>query len=220
MVTEPIATALEVADVLQDMMAQTEAIAEARRAANDLPEGTLLGEIELKGQQVKWRKQKSMVRSGNTPLPERFAAFDKFGMLSMLPTAQMSPMLTKPRADSPGERAFHTHTRGMTRESCPTCPTPRAAITETCEFCMARTGGKVKKVFYSEADAYSHKKHLHPDELENLQRTLEREERRAQVEAQQAVANAMLEMVRLQSANASHAATAPEDAPKPRGGNR
>ena len=209
MVTQPdMAVAIEQAEVLQGLMAQADA---AGYRDQSLPEGTLLGETELQGQQVKWRKPKSMVRTGNTPLPERFAAFDKFGHVSMLPTAQMGRMLSKPRADSPGERAFHTHTGGVTTETCKICPDKMpAAIDATCDFCVDRTVGKR---FYREADLFAHQTRLHPDELMAFDRAIEREQRRGELESQQALASAMLEVARLNGAQATHEA---QPAPKAR----
>jgi hypothetical protein len=184
----------ESATALQDMINQTEVMASAYRDAN-LPDGSTIGETEIHGQQVKWKKPRSMVRAGATPLPERFEAFDKFGNSSMLPTAQLGRMLSKPRADSPGERAFHTHTSGKTRELCSICPTPKQPIDETCEFCLERTAGSVRKVFYSESSVYAHKNAFHHDEFAAVERTLERAERRAQIDAQNRVADAMLAAV-------------------------
>lgn len=204
MVSEPdMQVALETADVLQDMMAKAEVLAAGYRD-NSLPEGALLGEMELQGQQVKWKKQKSMVRSGNTPLPERFEAFDRDGRSSMLPTAQMGRMLSKPRADALGERAFHTHTRGMTATMCKICPEPKQPIEQTCQFCLGRTAGRLRKVFYDETDLYIHETRLHPDELASRERQIERAERNAQIEAQQRVAEAMMAMAKQQAEQARH----------------
>lgn len=199
MTTNSMDLQVEQADVLQNMMAQVDMSAAYRDQS--VPEGALLGETELQGQQVRWKKQKSMVRAGATPLPERFEAFDRAGNSSMLPTAQMGRMLSKMRSDAPSERAFHTHTRGMTRESCPICPAPRTPIAESCDFCFERTGGKLAKKFYSESEAYAHKTRLHPEEFANLERMIDRAERAAQIEAQMRVADAMLAMAQSQSSN-------------------
>lgn len=186
-------TSVQVSDVLQEMMVKSEAVAAGWRD-NDLPEGALLGESEVQGQQVRWKKQKSMVRAGNVPLPERFVAFDRTGAMSMLPTAQMARMLSKPRADDPSVRAFHTHSGGKTAATCSICPPPKEPIAQTCEFCLERTGNAVRKVFYSETAYRVHHKNLHPEEFDNLERNIERAERRAQIEAQQKVADAMMAM--------------------------
>ena len=196
----------EQADVLSDMLEKVDVAAAYRDQS--IPEGTLLGETELQGQQVRWKKQKSMVHSGNTPLPERFEAFDRDGVASMLPTAQMGRMLSKPRADDTSVRAFHTHSRGVTRETCKTCPANAVFIEQTCEFCVERTHGAVYKKFRNETDAYRHKTMFHPDELANLERMTERAERQAEIETNRALAEAMMEMARAQAAAAPHAAAA------------
>ena len=206
-------TAVESADLLQDLIANAASVADGYRDPS-IPEGALLGETTgLAGEQVRWKKQKSMVHAGAVPLPERFEAFDKFGHNSMLPTAQMSRMLSKPRADSPGERAFHTHTRGTTRQSCSICPEPKSPIEQTCEFCLERTAGAVTKVFYRENDVYSHKRGFHPQEFEAQERILDRAERRAQIEAQQSVAEAMLAMAQSQTAQPTPPAATPSNKP-------
>jgi hypothetical protein len=184
---EDMGTAIEAADTLQDLMAMADTISSGQRDTS-IPEGSTLGETELQGQQVRWKKQKSMVHSGDTPLPERFKAFDTFGNTSMLPTAQMGRMLSKMRADDKTTRAFHTHTRGMTSASCTICPTPKEPISETCEFCLERTNGAVRKVFRSETDAYAHKTRLHPEEFANLERMQERAERAESLAAQREIA--------------------------------
>lgn len=194
MVSPDIQLQQDQADVLGDMLAKAD-IAAAYRDQS-IPEGALLGETELPGQMVKWKKPKSMVRSGNTPLPERFEAYDRDGNVSMLPTAQMGRMLSKPRADDPRARAFHTHSRGLTRETCQVCPPPKEPIEQTCEVCLDSTHGAVRKVFYSEAAAYTHKMRLHPDELASIERTTERAQRQAELDTQRQLAEAMMAMAR------------------------
>lgn len=193
----------EQADILSDMLEQVD-LAAAQRDPS-IPEGTLLGEADIPGQQVRWKKQKSMVRSGNTPLPERFDAYDRDGALSTLPTAQMSRMLSKPRADDPSVRAFHTHSRGMTRETCKICPPSREPIESTCEFCLERSHGLVRKVFYSETDKRGHQRAFHENQLIDLEAALDRAERQAATETNKQLANAMMEMARATAENAKHA---------------
>jgi hypothetical protein len=216
MVAEPLSVAAESADVLQDMMAKAETMAAGYRD-NDIPEGELLGEAELQGQQVKWKKPKSMVRSGNTPLPERFEAFDRFGKLRMLPTAQMGRMLSKPAADSPGVRAFHTHSRGATRADCKICPPPKVPIEETCQFCLDRSGGTFRKKFYTEGDAFTHKSLFHELSFAAFERAQERAERAAAAETQTRLANAMilLAQTRAEEARMADPATPQGKAVKP-----
>lgn len=196
----------EQADLLGDMLAEADLAASYRDSS--IPEGTLLGEAEIQGQQVKWKKQKAMVRSGNTPLPERFEAFDRNGISSMLPTAQMSKMLSKPRADDPTVRAFHTHSRLTTRASCIICPPAREPIESTCEFCLERSAGAVRKVFYSEANKRSHQRAFHENQLIDLETAQDRAQRDAEIETNRNLANAMMEMARAQAESVKHAAAA------------
>lgn len=196
----------EQADVLGGMLEKASLAAAYRDQSAQ--EGALLGEVDLKGQQVRWKKQKSMVHSGNTPLPERFEAYDRDGVVSMLPTAQMGKMLSKPRADDTSVRAFHTHSRGVTRETCQVCPDAKPFIDQTCEFCLERTHGAVRKRFSTENDAYRHKTTFHPAELANLERMTDRAEREAEIQTNRALANAMMEMARAQTESANHAAAA------------
>ena len=190
---------MDSAEALSELMER--AVVSGQRDPS-IPEGTILGETDIQGQQVRWKKQRSMVHNGNTALPERFEAYDKFGNQRMLPTAQMARMLSKPRADSPNERAFHTHPRGMTRSTCQICPEPRTPIEQVCEFCLDSTGGRLRKSFYSEADAYAHKTRLHPDEFTALERSTDRAQRQAEIESQQRLAEAMMEMARANTAAA------------------
>jgi hypothetical protein len=203
MVSQPdIQLQQEQADVLGDMLAKAD-IAAAYRDPS-IPEGSILGETDLPGQQVRWRKQKSMVRSGTTPLPERFEAFDRDGVVSMLPTAQMGRMLSKPRADDTSVRAFHTHSRGMTRETCQTCPPTKAAIEGTCNFCFERTHGAVVKRFTSEGELYTHKEMFHERELRSLERVTDQAQRQAEIDTQRQLAEAMMAMARANADSAPH----------------
>ena len=208
MVTEQSATELqqEQADVLGEMLAQADIAASYRDQS--IPEGALLGEADIPGQQVRWKKPKSMVHAGNVPLPERFVAYDRDGVASMLPTAQMGRMLSKPRADDPSTRAFHTHSGGITQATCRICPEAPAYIEQSCEFCLERTHGAVHKKFRNETDAYRHKASFHPDELANLERMTERAERQAEIATNRALAEAMMAMARANSEAANHTSAA------------
>lgn len=185
-------TSLDSASVLNDMMEQS--IATMQRDAS-IAAGTVLGEYELAdGATHREIKTNSMVRNGKTPLPERFAAFDKFGNLSMLPTAQMGRMLAKDRADAPGERAFHVHTGGKTRKTCGICPPAMTPIDMLCEFC---TGVRSQKpTFFTEEQLISHQRVAHSLEYQTKGEALERADRRASIDAQNKLAEAMLEVAR------------------------
>lgn len=191
----------EGADVLQELMANAD-LAQAYRDPS-IPEGTVLSEtVGAAGEMVRFKKPSSMVRAGKTPLPERFAAYDKFGNLSMLPTAMMTAMLSKPRADSPNERAFHTHSRGITRDTCQICPKATEAYPETCEWCLKSSGGLVRKRFEDEDAKERHERAFHPDEKVAFTARMERAERQADREAQQRLAEAMLKMAEARAADA------------------
>lgn len=184
-------TSLDAAEVLNDLMEQS--VAQMQRDAS-IAAGTVLAEFELAdGATHREVKSNSMVRNGKTPLPERFAAWDKFGNLSMLPTAQMGRMLAKERADSPGERAFHVHTGNTTRETCRICPEPKQPIEALCNHC---TGVRsVKPTFFSEEQLIAHKRVAHTLEYQTELEALERADRRAAIDAQNRVAEAMLAAV-------------------------
>ena len=194
MVSEPTVESTDQgAQVLQELMANV-GVAQAYRDTS-IPEGTVLLETEGPiGETVRYKKPSSMVRAGKVPLPERFDAYDKFGNHSSLPTAMMSKMLSKPRADSPTERAFHTHTGGVTRATCRICPVPTEPFAETCEWCLKRTAGAVRKRFDDEDAKDRHERAFHPDERTARDLRLDREERRASLEAQQRLAEAMIQM--------------------------
>lgn len=117
-------------------------------------EGDELGDIG--GIKVKASKMRSMVRYGDRELPARTRVYDKFGMPSDVPTAQLAAFLSKPRADSPGERAFFSK---------PPQGVARTPIDETCEWCAKRAGRNVK-VFYDLDDYETHCEMFHPREWE------------------------------------------------------
>lgn len=185
--------ATDAQDTLQDLMSKQEAMLAARHDPA-VPEGAVIGESDIGGQMVKWKKPRSLVRNGDTPLPERFMAFDKFGNMSMLPTAMMGVMLSKPRADAPGERAFHTHSGGKTRETCGICPPEKKPIDALCPFCKGPRG--IRPTFLTEYDFTTHKNRLHPEEFAAEERAIDRAERRASLEAQERLAQAILQSVK------------------------
>lgn len=196
MVNEVIAS--DVADTLQGLMEQTE-LAQGYRDPS-IPEGAVLAvSRDAAGAEVRWTKPSSMVRAGKTPLPERFEAYDTKGNLHRLPTAMMTMMLSKPKADAPGVRAFHTHTGGKTRETCSICPEDIVPFEGTCDWCLKRTNGAVRKQFEDEDKQIAHYRAFHEQEYGTLQTRLDREERRAQIEAQNRIAEAMLASVQQNS---------------------
>lgn len=112
--------------------------------------GEVIGSAD--GVQFRQGKTRTMVNYKGVELPERTRVYDKFGMPSDVPTAQLTRMLSKPRADAPGERAFF--------------PRPPAGkeivyIPETCEWCLK---GGVRKRFMDMDDLENHCEMLHPRE--------------------------------------------------------
>lgn len=187
--TTGIDQATEVADLIQELTQQSQSVAERQRDAS-VAAGTILSEVDVDGAQFREVKQSSMVRSGKVALPERFMAFDKFGNVSMLPTAQMHYHLGKHRPDSPGELTYHTHRAGVTRETCSICPAEKQPIDALCDYCTGVRGQR--PTFFSETDLFTHKRRLHPDELDAEERELDRAERRAALATQNKLAEAML----------------------------
>lgn len=189
---------LRIAEVMDELTSVA-----AKQRDPSIPAGTVLAEAEDRDESGNLRsvtrevKQNSMVRNGGTALPERFMAFDKYGIDSMLPTAQLTYHLGKPRADSPGERAFHVHTGVVTRETCSICPPGKALIEARCPFC---TGARaIKDTFTSEQQFITHKQGMHEREFETEERALDRAQAAATLaaqtriaEAQERVAEAML----------------------------
>lgn len=133
--------------------------------------GDVIGSVD--GVPVKQGKVSSMVRYNGKELPERTRVFDKFGNPSEVPTAQLAHHLSKPRADSPGERAFFAR---------PPVGKEQGYIEETCEWCLKRTGGAVRKKFVDIDDWHNHCQDKHPREYE---RKLKAEDREGVVTADQ-----------------------------------
>ena len=189
----------------QDAMgAMLDSMAAQYRDPN-LPPGSVMGETEIAGQQVRWTKQRSMVRRGNTPLPERFEAWDIYGRMSMLPTAQMAYMLNKPNAEHDHMRAFHLHiaNRGVTRDTCTICPPQTEPYAGSCDWCLKSSGGLTVKRFADQTEQEAHFDIYHPREWATLQRERERQERRDSLAAQQELAKAMLASVERNAAVAT-----------------
>lgn len=199
-----------VADVLNDLATS---VAEKQRDAS-IPSGTVLAESDLDGALHREVKQNSMVRLGKQELPERFEAWDIYGRMSLLPTAQMARMLSKPNAERPEMRAFHVHTRGIARTNCTICPPSVEPYEGTCSWCLQRA--QVRKTFQAESDYEAHCEYYHPREWTTLQRQLEREQRTAELAIQKELAEAMMAMARGQAPTvAAIAATPVERVSKP-----
>lgn len=192
--TTQMSPALEAVELLNDLAGQAEDAARAQRDAR-VAAGTVLSEFDVEGATHRETKHGSGVRLGKTQLPERFEAWDVYGRSSMLPTAQMTYMLTKPHAERRELRAFHLH-RGVTRDSCTTCPPSTEPYEGTCQWCLARTAGLIVKAFPDEDARERHERAYHPDEKETLERRLDREMQRAQLKTQQELAEAMIAMAR------------------------
>lgn len=180
-----------VADLLNDLASQVEDVAKAQRNPN-IPAGTVLSETEVDGVVHRELKHNSLVRMGKVPLPERFEAWDVYGRSSLLPTAQMSRMLSKPNAERPTLRAFHLHRAGTTRETCQTCPPTLEPYSGSCQWCSERTGGLTRKTFASQGAQEAHFEYFHPMEWQALQRRMEREMRQAELAANRDLAAAMI----------------------------
>lgn len=186
------------------LMDELTSVAQKQRDPS-IPSGTILAEAEERDEAGNLLtvnreiKQNSMVRNGKVQLPERFPAFDKFGGMSMLPTAQMGKMLAKERADSPGERAFHTHTGGMTSETCNICPSKPAFIEARCPFC---TGARaLRNTFTSEQQFIAHKQSMHQREFETEERAITRAQAQANIEVQTRIAEAQERLAEAMLAN-------------------
>ena len=131
---EPEGVAAEMADLLEDM---------AKRAEAGAVEGT------VEGIPIKKAQTSSMVKYNGVELPSRTPVYDKFGEISLVPTASLAYHLSKPRADSPGERAFFSRPPGA----------KRTYIPETCDWCLKRN---VRKRFVDEDERENHFEAIHP----------------------------------------------------------
>ena len=197
----------------EGMSALLDQMADAYRDPT-IPPGTILGETSVAGQQVRWTKQRSMVRRGDTPLPERFEAWDVYGRMSKLPTAQMNYQLAKPNAEMPDKRAFHLHVSGVTRDNCKICPPEKTPYEGSCEWCFASSGNRLEKKFADQTEQEAHFDYYHPREWATLQRELDRRERREELENQKRLAEAMLKVAERPTSVTPEAASEPKAAKK------
>lgn len=114
-----------------------------------LQAGDTIGEVE--GVKFKARRNSSMVHRNGVTLPERTPVYDRNGMVSMVPTAQLLHHLSKRTIG--GERAFYA--------SPPNGAAPPKPIDDTCEWCLKRG---TRKVFYDIDDLENHCETYHPQE--------------------------------------------------------
>lgn len=142
-------------DDISTMVAET--IAEAELAAKEkarlAQEGDELFRADLPGGagELVRRKQNTMVRSGNTPLPERVKFYrSRGGLEAWLPTVQLAHHLAKRHED--GTAVFVKERPGGAL----------VPIDATCEVCVKRQG--LTKVFYEEYDLIAHMETKHPRE--------------------------------------------------------
>lgn len=130
-----------------------EAIAELTEQAQN--NAALQGDTDKMVGASQQLKQKSMVRSGNTVLPERVRFYrSQGGAEAWLPTAQLGHHLAKRHADG---------TAVFVKERTGPVPVP---IDETCAVCARK--GNAKK-FYHEYDYVAHMESKHPREYRIIQ---------------------------------------------------
>ena len=174
------------ASLLADL--QNQSVAAAQRDPN-IPAGTPLGSSDVSGFQVNWNKQNSMVRSGSTPLPERFAVYDRTNRVRWLPTARMTAELSKRAAD--GKPAFRPISQGVW----PGVPERTAIDGLTCDICnesRLSEGVLEQKRFFKHSDYEAHMTAFHPLEYTSQLREEERSLQRQALEAQKAQSEAMI----------------------------
>jgi len=134
---------------------------DAREKARQAEEGDLLYDADVQGMRLRRRKQSSMVRSGDTPLPDRVPFYRSLnGNLAMLPTAQLAYHLSKKHPD--GTAVFVRENPHPPKE--PTGP--------TCTVCMKMSGRS--KQFGDEYDYITHMENKHPREYRIEQEKLKR----------------------------------------------
>jgi hypothetical protein len=115
-------------------------------------EGDIIGEAgDIK---VKAAKQKSLVSYNGVELPARTRVYDRFGVPSDVPTAQLGYHLGKRQPD--GQRAFFARP--------PAGATRAEPIDQNCEWCDRRAGRVGVKKFYHLDDYEAHCEFLHPRE--------------------------------------------------------
>ena len=149
-VSEPLG--VEIAELMEEMAQRPQA-------------GEVVGEVG--GMKVKQTKNKSLVTYNGVELPERTRVFDKNGVPSLVPTAQLAYHLSKKTID--GERAFYSKV--------PAGVTPPVPIDEKCEWCSNKN-----RKFFSEWDLEIHQQYLHPLEYASKQRKEDRASRSASVQ--------------------------------------
>lgn len=123
---------------------------------------------------IKERRRSSLVRMNGVELPERTRVWDKFGNPSMVPTAQLMHHLTKPRADSPGERAFFQKRPNIPEK------VPTGIV---CEFCEeTRDSSKPPREFSTRFRKDAHQRAYHEQEWEGARHEEELNSRRLRPE--------------------------------------
>lgn len=139
-------TTIETSEVLQQVLEEQERIVTEEGGFRELP-------------------RKSLVRHGDTELPERVQVWDRFGKPSMVPTAALAYHLNK--KDRDGNRVFFSkRPAGVPEET---------FIEETCKLCLKRG---VRKRFPTKYDHRGHMESYHPREL-----AVDREEKQEQQQA-------------------------------------
>lgn len=140
MVTQQLETGLdtdiieEIGDFIQDATGVPADLGMLQRqAAADpsIPTGAVLAESEFGGAMFRWTKRDSRVHAGGRPLPERFAAYDRNNIISMLPTAMMATKLSQRDPLDPSKRWFRLAKHGPW----PDRPVPTPVPDLTCEIC-------------------------------------------------------------------------------------
>lgn len=136
----------------------------------NVPEGTLLGEVEHEGGLFRFEKRDSLVRAGARKLPERTAVYDtRSGAMSMVATGQLRYQLAKTRQD--GSRVYSlTMPQGIV---------PPMPIEDTCKICYVNRGNRHRN-FYSEYDLLNHYQAFHTNEWNAMERDRDIKERREQ----------------------------------------
>lgn len=120
---------------------------------------------DVGGVKLKHRKNSTMVHRNGVELPERTKVYDMYGRSSLVPTAQLQYHLSKRHID--GSRAFYAKPPNGLAED--------RHIDETCEWCLKRTGGAVRKKFEDLDAMEAHFEAFHPREYAAKLRREERE---------------------------------------------
>lgn len=120
---------------------------------------------DIGGIKMRHRKNSSMVHRNGVELPERTKVYDALGRPSLVPTAQLQYHLSKRTIG--GERAFYSRPpQGVPEQE---------FIEDTCEWCLKRTAGKVRKRFEDIDAMEAHFEAFHPREYANKLRREERD---------------------------------------------